>query len=62
MEVVQNNATYTRHQLEYRSLSHLKQLHHLLKTPKHRLVITNSFRHTTGQAVTQGMFDVELTR
>lgn len=54
--------TYARHQLEHRGLGKLKQMHNLLKTLEHGLVIADSLGHTAGQAVAQSVVDVQLAR
>ena len=52
--------TYTRHQLEDGGLSKLEEMNDLLKTIEHRLVVTHSLGHTTGQAVAQSVVNVQL--
>lgn len=53
--------TYTRHQLEDRGLGKLEQVHHLLQTLEHRLVVTHGLGHTAGETVAQGVVDVQFT-
>ena len=56
----QIDRTYARHQLEDRGLGHLKQLHNLLETLEHSVIITHRFGHTAGQAIAQSVINIKL--
>lgn len=53
--------TYARHQLEDRSLCHLKQLNDLLEAFQHGFVIPYGAGHAASQTGTQRMVNIELT-
>jgi hypothetical protein len=53
------NAT---HELKNGRPSLLKQIYHLLEALKHGLVISDGLGHSTRQAISQRVFDVEFAR
>jgi len=50
----------TGHEFEDSALSLLKQVDDLIKTPSHRFLISVGADHSTVEAVTKRMIDVEL--